>query len=47
MPLPDGLAALERLRSDPATEPVPVIMITDKGEISERLKAKAVGASAY
>ena len=44
MPLPDGPAALERLKSGPVTEPVPVIMVAAKGEDSEGLKANTFEA---
>jgi DNA-binding response OmpR family regulator len=43
----DGLEVCRRLRSDPRTEHVPVIMVTSKGEESDVLIGLSLGADDY
>ena len=47
LPDMDGLQILERLRRDPKFSYVPVIVITSKDELSEKLKAFELGADEY
>ena len=47
LPDMDGLQILERLRRDPKFSYVPVIVITSKDELSEKLKAFELGADDY
>jgi diguanylate cyclase (GGDEF)-like protein len=47
MPRLDGLQALERLRSDPATAEVPVIFVSARGEASMKARALDLGAVDY
>jgi diguanylate cyclase (GGDEF)-like protein len=47
MPRLDGLAALERLRSDPATAEVPVIFVSARGDASLKARALDLGAVDY
>jgi two-component system, OmpR family, alkaline phosphatase synthesis response regulator PhoP len=43
----DGLEVCRRLRSDPRTEQVPVIMVTSKGEESDVVVGLSIGADDY
>jgi len=43
----DGFEVLERLRRDPKFSHLPVIVITAKDELSEKLKAFELGADDY
>jgi CheY-like chemotaxis protein len=43
----DGFAVLEKLKSDPATSGVPVIVVTNYGMAPERERAKALHADGY
>jgi pilus assembly protein CpaE len=47
LPDTDGFQILERLRRDPKFSYVPVIVITSKDELSEKLKAFELGADDY
>lgn len=43
----DGLAVCRRLRSEPATEKVPILIITALDDDESRAKAAEAGATAY
>src|SRR6266508_6433220 len=47
LPEMDGFEILERLRRDPKYSHMPVIVITAKDELSEKLKAFELGADDY
>ncbi|HEX5809447.1 MAG TPA: response regulator, partial [Anaerolineales bacterium] len=47
LPDMDGFEILERLRRDPKFSYVPVIVITSKDELSEKLRAFELGADDY
>ena len=47
VPVMDGFQVLERLRGDPATSSIPIIMMTAKGHQQDRIKAIAAGAWDY
>ncbi len=47
MPRMDGFTVLKHLRSDPDTATVPVIMLTAKGEASEKVRGLRDGANDY
>ncbi len=47
MPGIDGLEACRRLRSNPVTQDIPVIMLTAKDEISDRVTGLEAGADDY
>jgi diguanylate cyclase (GGDEF)-like protein len=47
MPRLDGLQALERIRSDPATAEVPVIFVSARGDDSVKARALDLGAVDY
>lgn len=47
MPGCDGFEALKRLRADPRTERLPVVMLTAKGQREDRDTAMRLGASAF
>src|SRR4029453_5143638 len=47
LPEMNGFEILERLRRDPKYSHVPVIVITSKDELSEKLKAFELGADDY
>lgn len=47
MPAPDGLEILRRLREDPKTKALPVIMLTAKGEEMDRVLGLELGADDY
>jgi DNA-binding response OmpR family regulator len=47
LPELDGFQILERLRKDPKFSYIPVIVITSKDELSEKLKAFELGADDY
>jgi CheY-like chemotaxis protein len=44
MPRLDGFEVLERLRSDPATQGIPVVILSNYGEASLRERGLALGA---
>lgn len=47
LPEMDGFEILERLRRDPKYSHIPIIVITSKDELSEKLKAFELGADDY
>ena len=47
MPEPDGLEVCRRLRADPATRPVPVLMLTARSDEGDRVAGLTVGADDY
>jgi signal transduction histidine kinase len=47
MPELDGLELVKQLRDDPRTRQIPVIMLTARGELDDRVKGLETGVSAY
>ena len=47
MPRVNGWEVLEALRADPATEDLPVVMLTAKGDPRDRLRGWELGCDAY
>jgi two-component system phosphate regulon response regulator PhoB len=47
MPDISGLEVLRRLKSDPATAPIPVILVTAKSEDDDAERGRSEGASDY
>ena len=47
MPDMDGLQVLEVMRADPATERIPVIMVTSKAEVADKIRGLDTGATDY
>ena len=47
MPVMNGLEMLERLRQDPTTADIPVLLMTTEAEASLIARAKAAGAKAW
>ena len=47
MPRLDGLATCARLRADPATADVAVVMVTGRAQAADRERGEAVGVDAY
>jgi two-component system, OmpR family, alkaline phosphatase synthesis response regulator PhoP len=47
MPILDGYQVLEKLKEDPETSRLPVIMLTAKGQDIDVLKGYKMGASSY
>lgn len=47
MPRLDGFGTLERLRSDPATASIPVVMVTARASAADLARGRALGADAY
>lgn len=47
MPGLDGYEVAQRLRSDPATADVPILMLTARAELEDRLTGYEVGADDY
>lgn len=47
MPVMDGLQALEKLQSDPATKDIPVVMLTSSQRSDQMLRAYKLGAIGY
>jgi signal transduction histidine kinase len=47
MPGIDGLELTRRLRDDPGTRHIPIIMLTARGELDDRVKGLEIGVSAY
>ncbi len=47
MPGIDGLELTRRLREEPSTRHIPIIMLTARGELDDRVKGLEIGVSAY
>jgi diguanylate cyclase (GGDEF)-like protein len=47
MPVMDGLTAARKLKSDPATKSIPIILLTASKAISDKVEAFAAGADDY
>lgn len=47
MPEVDGLQVLELMRASPATERIPVIMVTSKAEVADTIRGLDTGATDY
>lgn len=47
MPRMDGLEVLRRMRADPRTKHLPVVMMTSSSEESDRLSSYDLGANSY
>ena len=47
MPLLDGLKLISMIRSDPAYQSLPIIIVTTEGAPADRDKGLALGANAY
>jgi two-component system phosphate regulon response regulator PhoB len=47
MPVLTGIEVARRLRQDPATAGIPIIMLTAKGQEADRQAASAAGVSTY
>jgi len=47
LPRIDGLEVLRRLRADPRTKTVPVVILTASKEEEDRMRGYALGANAY
>jgi len=47
MPIMDGLKLVKRVRSDPAHQDTPIVIITTEGAKEDRQRALALGANAY
>jgi CheY-like chemotaxis protein len=47
MPRLDGFGALERLRGDPRTADIPVVILTGRAQGADRDRGRALGADAY
>lgn len=47
LPKIDGLGVLERLRADPRTKLLPIVILTSSNEEQDRLKGYGLGANSY
>ncbi len=47
MPLRDGLEVIDTLKRDPRTSHIPMLLLTARAEIADRLRGLRVGADAY
>ena len=47
MPLMDGLQVLERMKSDPRTKTIPVVMMTSSREEGDLLTSYRLGVNSY
>jgi len=47
MPVMDGYQLLEKLKSDDATRHIPVVMLTARAEVQDKLKALRIGVDDY
>jgi CheY-like chemotaxis protein len=47
MPRLDGLAAATRLKADPATAGIPIVMVTARAQTADRDKGRKAGVDAY
>jgi len=47
MPRLDGFSTIERLRADPGTADIPVVIVTGRASAADVARGKAVGVDAY
>lgn len=47
LPKVDGIDVLRRIKSDPKTSPLPVVMLTSSGEQEDLLRSYQLGANSY
>ena len=47
MPRMTGFELIERMRADPGMSEIPVIVLTARGEVEDRVEGRATGADAY
>ena len=47
LPKVDGLQVLERLRAEPQTRPVPVVVLTSSNEEQDKIRSYDLGANSY
>jgi len=47
MPEMDGLELIARLKADPATAAIPIVMLTARNDVADRLAAREAGADVY
>ena len=47
MPRLDGFETLERLRADPGTADIPVVLVTARAQAADRERGEVLGADAY
>jgi two-component system chemotaxis response regulator CheY len=47
MPVMDGLTMLSKLRHDPASQTIPVVLVTSRGQPQEIERGLSAGATAY
>ncbi len=47
MPVMDGITMLDRLKNDPRTSHIPVVILTAKADVTSRVEGLARGADAY
>jgi CheY-like chemotaxis protein len=47
MPRLDGFSAVERLRSGPTTEHIPVVIVTGRAQAQDRARGQLLGVDAY
>jgi CheY-like chemotaxis protein len=47
IPQMDGFAVLEELKKNPATKKIPVVLLTNLGQESDKEKGEALGAAGY
>lgn len=47
MPVMDGFEACRRIKANPATNHIPIIMLTAKGEIEDKVSGLGIGAEDY
>ena len=47
MPRLDGLAAATRLKTDPATAAIPIVMVTARAQTADRERGRQAGVDAY
>ena len=47
MPRLDGFETLARLRADPGTAAIPVVLVTGRAQAADRARGEALGVDAY
>lgn len=47
MPIKDGFTATKKLKMEPSTKNIPVVMVSSKSQESDRFRAKQLGARGY